>query len=101
MAFHDRYLAGKKPTNAYPAYAVQDDTGAWRGQKAWPAADKPRHAQPRRRQPAGMEPGGRIPPRSGDRLRRDPGLARHFVQASAFHRQSTPPPKENQCRTRC
>ncbi|MGP4005657.1 hypothetical protein [Streptomyces sp. 4N124] len=38
MAFYDQYLTGKKPAKTCPAYAVQ--TGAWRSQKAWPAADK-------------------------------------------------------------
>ncbi|MGW8378398.1 CocE/NonD family hydrolase [Streptomyces sp. ODS28] len=39
LSFYDRYLKGKKPSARYPAYAVEDSTGAWRGQKTWPAPE--------------------------------------------------------------
>jgi putative CocE/NonD family hydrolase len=36
MRLYDRYLKGSKPTVQDPAYAVEDNTGAWRAQPAWP-----------------------------------------------------------------
>ncbi|MBD1919490.1 MULTISPECIES: CocE/NonD family hydrolase [Cyanophyceae] len=39
ISFYDQYLKGIEPTVSYPAYAVQDSTGAWRAQDAWPVMD--------------------------------------------------------------
>jgi uncharacterized protein len=39
MSFYDQYLKGVEPTVAYPAYAVQDSTGAWRAQDTWPVVE--------------------------------------------------------------
>ncbi|MBW6434496.1 CocE/NonD family hydrolase [Actinoplanes hulinensis] len=37
MRFYDRYLKGIRPAVHDPAYAVEDNTGAWRAQPTWPA----------------------------------------------------------------
>ncbi|MFC4069561.1 CocE/NonD family hydrolase [Actinoplanes subglobosus] len=37
MRFYDRYLLGTRPAVHDPAYAVEDNTGAWRAQPTWPA----------------------------------------------------------------
>ncbi|MEU8660821.1 CocE/NonD family hydrolase, partial [Actinoplanes philippinensis] len=37
MRFYDRYLKGIRPAVHDPAYAVEDNTGAWRAQRTWPA----------------------------------------------------------------
>ncbi|MEU4158341.1 CocE/NonD family hydrolase [Actinoplanes sp. NPDC026670] len=37
MRFYDRYLLGARPAVHDPAYAVEDNTGAWRAQPTWPA----------------------------------------------------------------
>ncbi|MFI9487818.1 CocE/NonD family hydrolase [Promicromonospora sp. NPDC052451] len=39
-AFYDQYLKGIEPTTGYPAFAVQDSTGAWRGQDTWPVVER-------------------------------------------------------------
>ncbi|MBI4781776.1 MAG: CocE/NonD family hydrolase [Oscillatoriophycideae cyanobacterium NC_groundwater_1537_Pr4_S-0.65um_50_18] len=39
MSFYDQYLKGIEPTVAYPAYVVQDSTGAWRAQDTWPVVE--------------------------------------------------------------
>lgn len=39
MSFYDQYLKGIEPTVAYPAYVVQDSTGAWRAQDTWPVEE--------------------------------------------------------------
>ncbi|GAA4972883.1 CocE/NonD family hydrolase [Actinoplanes utahensis] len=36
MRFYDRYLKGIRPAVHDPAYAIEDDTGAWRAQPTWP-----------------------------------------------------------------
>ncbi|GGN41869.1 hypothetical protein FHR83_003057 [Actinoplanes campanulatus] len=36
MRFYDRYLKGIRPAVHDPAYAVEDNTGAWRAQPTWP-----------------------------------------------------------------
>ncbi|GGN90365.1 hypothetical protein GCM10010112_75690 [Actinoplanes lobatus] len=36
MRFYDRYLLGIRPAVHDPAYAVEDNTGAWRAQPTWP-----------------------------------------------------------------
>ncbi|GAA3583711.1 CocE/NonD family hydrolase [Amycolatopsis ultiminotia] len=41
MSFYDQYLKGTTPPVRYPAYAVQDNTGAWREQDTWPGAAQP------------------------------------------------------------
>ncbi|GAB3401202.1 CocE/NonD family hydrolase [Schumannella luteola] len=40
FAFYDEHLKGVKPTTKVPAFAVQDSSGAWRGQKTWPVVDR-------------------------------------------------------------
>ncbi|MFC7529846.1 CocE/NonD family hydrolase [Actinoplanes sp. GCM10030250] len=37
MRFYDRYLKGARPAVQDPAYAIEDNTGAWRAQRTWPA----------------------------------------------------------------
>ncbi|GAA3920962.1 CocE/NonD family hydrolase [Actinoplanes auranticolor] len=37
MRFYDRYLKGIRPAVQDPAYAIEDNTGAWRAQRTWPA----------------------------------------------------------------
>ncbi|WP_285106295.1 CocE/NonD family hydrolase [Promicromonospora sp. MEB111] len=39
-AFYDEHLKGTGPTTEYPAFSVQDSTGAWRAEDTWPAADR-------------------------------------------------------------
>jgi predicted acyl esterase len=39
MAFYDEHLKGIEPSVDYPAFAVQDSTGAWRAQDTWPVGD--------------------------------------------------------------
>ena len=39
LSFYDQYLKGVEPTVAYPAYVVQDSTGAWRAQDTWPVVE--------------------------------------------------------------
>ncbi|MEU4695070.1 CocE/NonD family hydrolase [Actinoplanes sp. NPDC023714] len=36
MRFYDRYLRGARPAVHDPAYAIEDNTGAWRAQPTWP-----------------------------------------------------------------
>jgi putative CocE/NonD family hydrolase len=36
MRFYDRYLKGTGPVVRDPAYAIEDNTGAWRAQPTWP-----------------------------------------------------------------
>jgi putative CocE/NonD family hydrolase len=36
MRFYDHYLKGIKPKVKDPAYAIEDNTGAWRAQPTWP-----------------------------------------------------------------
>ncbi|MEV4537761.1 CocE/NonD family hydrolase [Asanoa sp. NPDC049518] len=36
MRFYDRYLKGVRPSVKDPAYAVEDNTGAWRAEPTWP-----------------------------------------------------------------
>ncbi|GLY19436.1 hypothetical protein Kisp01_64500 [Kineosporia sp. NBRC 101677] len=36
MRFYDQYLRGDRPQVKDPAYAVEDNTGAWRAQATWP-----------------------------------------------------------------
>ncbi|SNT60735.1 hypothetical protein SAMN05421812_112177 [Asanoa hainanensis] len=36
MRFYDRYLKGVKPAVKDPAYAIEDNTGAWRTESTWP-----------------------------------------------------------------
>lgn len=40
LSFYDQYLKGIKPTVRYPAYSVEDSTGAWRAQSTWPAVER-------------------------------------------------------------
>lgn len=40
MAHYDQYLKGIAPTPGPPTFAIQDSTGAWRAQDAWPVADR-------------------------------------------------------------
>jgi putative CocE/NonD family hydrolase len=40
LSFYDQYLKGIKPTVRYPAYSVEDSTGAWRAQNTWPAVER-------------------------------------------------------------
>jgi uncharacterized protein len=40
LSFYDEHLKGISPTTAYPAFAVQDSTGAWRAEESWPAVDR-------------------------------------------------------------
>jgi putative CocE/NonD family hydrolase len=41
MRFYDRYLKGIRPAVHDPAYAIEDNTGAWRAQPTWPAPSSP------------------------------------------------------------
>ena len=36
MRFYDRYLKGEKPAVKDPAFAIEDNTAAWRAQPTWP-----------------------------------------------------------------
>lgn len=40
LSFYDQYLKGIKPKVRYPAYAVEDSTGAWRAQRTWPVVER-------------------------------------------------------------
>lgn len=40
LSFYDQYLKGSRPEVRYPAYSVEDSTGAWRAQKTWPVVDR-------------------------------------------------------------
>lgn len=40
LSFYDQYLKGSRPSTRYPAYSVEDSTGAWRAQKTWPATER-------------------------------------------------------------
>ncbi|MGW7517762.1 CocE/NonD family hydrolase [Streptomyces sp. NPDC054796] len=40
LSFYDHHLKGDRPGTDYPAYAVEDNTGAWRAQKTWPVVEK-------------------------------------------------------------
>ncbi|MDN3246067.1 MULTISPECIES: CocE/NonD family hydrolase [unclassified Streptomyces] len=40
LSFYDRYLKGIRPDVRYPAYAVEDSTGAWRAQRTWPVTER-------------------------------------------------------------
>ncbi|MGW1025207.1 CocE/NonD family hydrolase [Streptomyces sp. NPDC002577] len=40
LSFYDEYLKGIEPTVDYPAYAVEDSTGAWRAQDTWPVVER-------------------------------------------------------------
>lgn len=40
MSFYDQYLKGIAPTVQYPAFSVQDSTGAWRAQDTWPVVER-------------------------------------------------------------
>ena len=39
-AFYDEHLKDMPPAAAYPAFAVQDSTGAWRAEDRWPTSDR-------------------------------------------------------------
>jgi len=41
LSFYDQYLKGVRPTVRYPAYSVEDSTGAWRAQRTWPVVERP------------------------------------------------------------
>ena len=40
MSFYDEHLKGIAPTGQYPAFSVQDSTGAWRAQDTWPVVEE-------------------------------------------------------------
>ncbi|MHC5797087.1 CocE/NonD family hydrolase [Lacisediminihabitans sp. FW035] len=40
FAFYDEHLKGAEARPELPAFAVQDNSGAWRSEKTWPAADR-------------------------------------------------------------
>ncbi len=40
LSFYDQYLKGVRPTVRYPAYSVEDSTGAWRAQPTWPVTER-------------------------------------------------------------
>ncbi|MFD7811862.1 CocE/NonD family hydrolase [Streptomyces sp. NPDC059785] len=40
LSFYDQYLKGAEPKVRYPAYSVEDSTGAWRAQRTWPVVEK-------------------------------------------------------------
>ncbi|MFF5899711.1 CocE/NonD family hydrolase [Streptomyces argenteolus] len=40
LSFYDQYLKGVRPAVRYPAYSVEDSTGAWRAQKTWPVVER-------------------------------------------------------------
>ncbi|WP_030184962.1 CocE/NonD family hydrolase [Streptomyces sp. NRRL S-813] len=40
LSFYDQYLKHIRPTVRYPAYAVEDSTGAWRAQRTWPVVER-------------------------------------------------------------
>jgi uncharacterized protein len=39
LRFYDEFLKGETPAVEDPAYAIQDNTGAWRAQDTWPERD--------------------------------------------------------------
>lgn len=39
VAFYDEHLKGIEPEKELPAFAIQDNTGTWRQQDAWPVVD--------------------------------------------------------------
>ncbi|MGW5200014.1 CocE/NonD family hydrolase [Streptomyces spiralis] len=40
LSFYDQYLKHIRPTVRYPTYAVEDSTGTWRAQRAWPVVER-------------------------------------------------------------
>lgn len=40
MSFFDQHLKGVEPSSRYPAFSVQDSTGAWRAQDSWPVVER-------------------------------------------------------------
>ncbi|MFJ2568053.1 MULTISPECIES: CocE/NonD family hydrolase [unclassified Streptomyces] len=40
LSYYDEYLKGIKPKVKYPAYSVEDSTGAWRAQDTWPVVKR-------------------------------------------------------------
>lgn len=40
LSFYDQYLKRERPTVSYPAYSVEDSTGAWRAQRTWPGESR-------------------------------------------------------------
>ncbi|MEU3346032.1 CocE/NonD family hydrolase [Streptomyces sp. NPDC006700] len=40
LSYYDEYLKGIKPKVKYPAYVVEDSTGAWRAQNTWPVVKR-------------------------------------------------------------
>jgi putative CocE/NonD family hydrolase len=40
LSFYDQYLKGIEPTVDYPAYSMEDNTGAWRAQDTWPVVER-------------------------------------------------------------
>jgi hypothetical protein len=40
FAFYDEHLKDAEPTTDVPAFAVQDNTGTWRGEETWPSTDR-------------------------------------------------------------
>ncbi|MEV5009664.1 CocE/NonD family hydrolase [Streptomyces sp. NPDC093064] len=40
LSYYDEYLKGIKPQVKYPAYVVEDSTGAWRAQNTWPVVKR-------------------------------------------------------------
>ncbi|WP_329237474.1 CocE/NonD family hydrolase [Streptomyces sp. NBC_01460] len=40
LSFYDQYLKGIRPAARYPAYSVEDSTGAWRAQRTWPVVER-------------------------------------------------------------
>ncbi|GAA4817101.1 CocE/NonD family hydrolase [Streptomyces ziwulingensis] len=40
LSFYDQYLKGIRPATRYPAYSVEDSTGAWRAQRTWPVVER-------------------------------------------------------------
>ena len=49
MRFYDHYLKGIRPAVHDPAFAIEDSTGAWRAQPAWPTPTSSTVARPVRR----------------------------------------------------
>jgi hypothetical protein len=39
LRFYDQYLKGIEPGTKDPAFAIQDNTGKWRGESSWPPSD--------------------------------------------------------------
>jgi putative CocE/NonD family hydrolase len=62
MRFYDEFLKGVEPGVEDPAYAIQDNTGAWRAQDTWPEADS--STRVRLRKGAYVDDGGPRPARS-------------------------------------